>query len=412
MRARERGVPRRERRAGPRGRAVAGIFAMAPLLLASTAAGQDRPRAREVGVSIGRLSPGAWNAITDVPGVRVGHATVRVADSIRTGVTAVLPHGGNLFRERVRAAIAVGNGFGKLVGLSQVQELGELETPILLTGTLSVFRAADALLDTLLAHPENRDVRSMNPVVGETNDGWLSDIRARPIGPTEVRRALRDATAGPVEEGSVGAGSGTRALGWKGGIGTSSRRVAGPEGTEVTVGVLVQTNYGGSLRIDGVPVGEELARSRGGTSSEDAGRGGSVDAAGSEERSRPGGSVMIVIGTDAPLAHRELERLAFRAFLGIARTGSSMSHGSGDYAIAFSTARAAPVRDGALLSRLFEAVVEATEEAVVNSLFRATSVTGHRGRTVEALPIGPTLEILRRHGALRGPGAPDRGARP
>ena len=372
--------------------AVSRLFATAALLHALAPAGvaqetgEDRPRARDVGVIIGRLPVGSGNAITDVPGVRVGHRTVWVGDSIRTGVTAILPHGGNMFERRVRAAISVGNGFGKLVGLSQVNELGELETPVLLTGTLSVFRAADALLDTLLSLPANRDVRSMNPVVGETNDGFLSDIRVRPIQPEHVREALRTATGGAVAEGSVGAGTGTRALGWKGGIGTSSRRVR-VEGTEYTVGVLVQTNYGGSLMVAGVPVGRALA--------ERAERGGGV----SPESDRDG-SVMIVIATDIPLAHRELERLALRSFLGIGRTGSFMSHGSGDYAIAFSTSEAPAVRDGGHMSRAFAAVVEATEEAVINSLFKATSVTGHGGRRTEALPIGPTLDILRAAGRL------------
>lgn len=350
-------------------------------------AGGERPRAREAGVLIGRLPPGPLNAITDVPGVRVGHRTVWVGDSIRTGVTAILPHGDNVFERRVRAAIAVGNGFGKLVGLSQVNELGELETPILLTGTLSVFRAADALLDTLLSHPANRDVRSMNPVVGETNDGYLSDIRVRPIRPEHVREALRTAASGPVEEGSVGAGTGTIAFGWKGGIGTSSRRVD-LGGRIVNVGVLVQSNFGGSLRIDGVRVGEKLAAAglRGGRAQGDG-----------------DGSVMIVIATDLPLAHRELDRVADRSFMGLARTGSHMSHGSGDYAIAFSTGEGAAVRDGRSLSRVFDAVVEATDEAVINSLFAATSVTGHGGRTVEALPLEPTLRLLSEAGVLGTP---------
>lgn len=353
---------------------------------------QSRPRAREAGVVIGRAPTGPWNAITDVPGVLVGHETVSIGDSIRTGVTAILPHAGNLYRDRVRAAIVVGNGFGKLVGLSQVNELGEIETPILLTGTLSVFRVADALIDTLLAHPDNADVRSINPVVGETNDGYLSDIRARPVRPEHVRSALRAAAAGPIEEGSVGAGTGTRALGWKGGIGTASRRLDTELGP-VTVGVLVQTNFGGSLRIDGVPVGDSL-RARGLRGQ------GSV-----ESRSDRDGSVMIVVATDAPLAHRELERIGTRAFLGIGRAGSYMAHGSGDYAIAFSTSRAPATREPRLLSALFEATVEATEEAVINSLFRATTVTGYRGRRWEALPLAPTLELLRKAGAVPDPDA-------
>ncbi len=343
---------------------------------------QDRPRARDVGIVVGQLPPGPLNAITDVAGVRVGHYTLTQGDSIRTGVTAILPHGGNLYQDRVHAAIAVGNGFGKLVGLSQVNELGEIETPILLTGTLSVFRVADALLDTLLSTPANESVRSMNPVVGETNDGYLSDIRARPIRPEHVRAALRSARPGAVEEGSVGAGMGTRALGWKGGIGTASRVVPESRGG-YTVGVLVQTNFGGVLRVKGVPIGAELAKSQ----------------------SRDAGSVMIVLATDAPLKHRELERLAYRTFLGIARTGSHMSHGSGDYAIAFSSSREPATADGPTLTSLFQAAVEATEEAVINSLFKARGVTGFRSRRVEALPIEPTLDILRRRGLLVPPGA-------
>lgn len=357
------------------------------LLLPGAGSAQDRSRARALGLEIGSLPPGEANAITDVAGVRVGHATLVRGDSIRTGVTAILPHGGDLFRDPARAAIVVGNGFGKLVGLSQVNELGEIETPILLTGTLNVFRAADALLDLILASPGNERIRSVNPVVGETNDGYLSDVRARPVGLPEVREALERARDGPVPEGSVGAGTGTTALGWKGGIGTSSRRLP-PERGGYTVGALVQSNYGGDLRVDGVPVGRLLARS-------DPARAGGED-----------GSAMIVLATDAPLAHRDLERLAARAFLGLARTGSSMSHGSGDYAIAFSTAGAAGPIEGRALSALFQAAVEATEEAVLNSLFRATTVTGRGGRRVEAIPLEPVVELLRAHGRVpAGPSA-------
>ncbi|MBT8462281.1 MAG: P1 family peptidase [Gemmatimonadetes bacterium] len=347
-----------------------------------TAAQEARPRARDLGIEIGVLEPGARNSITDVEGVRVGHSTVLQGDSIRTGVTAVLPHGGNVFAEKVPGAIVVRNGFGKLVGLSQVNEVGRIETPILLTGTLSVFRAADALVDTLLADSANAEVTSINPVVGETNDGYLSDIRARPIRPEHVREALRTAATGPVEEGSVGAGTGTRALGWKGGIGTSSRRLRARSGG-YTVGALVQTNYGGLLTVAGVPVGRFLEH-------------GTFEKRGRDDRE--GGSVMIVIATDAPLEHRELERVAERAFAGIARTGSWMSHGSGDYAIAFSTHRGAvELADGELLSGLFVAVAEAVEEAVLNSLFKATTVVGYRGRRAEALPVPEVMKILRRH---------------
>jgi D-aminopeptidase len=327
------------------------------------------------------MSPGTWNAITDVTGVRVGHATVIRGDSIRTGVTAVLPHGGNLFRDRVRAALVVGNGFGKLVGATQLSELGEIETPILLTGTLNVWRVADALVDTLLASPGLEGVRSINPVVGETNDGWLSDIRARPVGAAEVRAALRSAAEGPIGEGSVGAGTGTRALGWKGGIGTSSR-VLPEEAGGYTVGVLVQSNFGGSLVVAGIPVGRMLAKDGEGWREP-------VDASG-------GGSIMIVIATDAPLDHRGLERLGGRAFGGLARTGAALSHGSGDYAIAFTTDRAGPSTPGGrVMTALFGAVQAATEEAILNSLLRATTVTGFRGRRSEAIPVERLRELLR-----------------
>jgi D-aminopeptidase len=374
-----------------------------------------RPRVREAGIVIGALEPGPLDALTDVEGVKVGQVTVWQGDSLRTGVTAVLPHSGNLFREKVHGAMVVGNGFGKLIGLSQVNELGWIETPILLTGTLSVWRAADALVDTMLEIPENADVVSINPVVGETNDGWLSDIRSRPIGPEVVRKALREAHTGPVREGSVGAGTGTRALGWKGGIGTASRVVSAERGG-YTVGVLVQTNYGGRLRIAGYPVWRELGRSPDEGSARPGTPGPATDTAGSAPDASMrdadgGGSVMIVVATDAPLRHLGLTRLARRTFLGIGRTGSWMSNGSGDYAIAFSTRRddTPPVEDGRDLSALFEAVVEATEEAALNSLFQATTVTGFHGRTTEALPVGRVLEILRSHGLLAHQRAGDHG---
>ena len=345
----------------------------------------DRPRAREAGVIVGALPPGLLNAITDVAGVRVGQTTVVEGDAVHTGVTAILPHGGNLFLERVPAAIYVGNGFGKLVGVTQVRELGELETPVLLTGTLSVWRAADAMVGWLLAQPDMENVRSINPVVGETNDGFLSDIRARPIRPEHVTNALARAAGGAVEEGTVGAGAGTVAFGWKGGIGTSSRKLSAKAGG-YTVGVLVQSNYGGDLTINGVPVGRELARPP------------------TKERNTGDGSIMIVVATDAPLSARNLERLAARTMVGLARTGSNMSNGSGDYAIAFSTApecrrrRDEPIHRVAELandsmSLLFQAVAEATEEAIYNSLFRATTVKGFRG-TAEALPLDRTLKLL------------------
>ena len=388
----------------PEPRLAAILIGLLLAVPAVTAAQTDRPRAREAGVVVGILPPGPHNAITDVTGVAVGHTTVREGDSIRTGVTAVLPHGGSVFREKMPAALVVGNGFGKLVGATQVRELGEIETPILLTCTLCVWRAADAMVAWLLGHDGMDDVRSINPVVGETNDGYLSDIRARPIRPEHVVAALESATGGPVAEGSVGAGTGTRAFGWKGGIGTSSRALPESLGGW-TVGVLVQSNFGGVLTITGAPVGRELGR----YSFQGALEGGTPDTNGGD------GSIMIVVATDAPLSARSLERLGRRALTGLARTGSIMSNGSGDYVIAFSAAESVRRGEGRAprtvqdlpndaMSPLFQAVAEATEEAIYNSLFRATTVTGHRG-TAEALPLEATLEILRRYGAL------DRGER-
>jgi len=370
-----------------------------------------RPRARDVGIEPGIFTPGPLNAITDVAGVRVGHTTLIEGQDIRTGVTAILPHAGNLFHEKVAAAIFVGNGFGKLTGISQVQELGTLETPILLTGTLSVPRVADALISYMLELPGNEEVRSINPVVGETNDGGLSDIRARPILPEHVFAAIRGAQAGVVAEGNVGAGTGTRAFGFKGGIGTSSRRLPEARGGW-TVGVLVQTNYGGVLSIAGIPVEEEL-RNRASSSTA------TSTATPSPLRRDPGdGSCMIVVATDAPLTHRNLERLAMRALMGMARTGSSFSNGSGDYVIAFSThdslrgsgvtrppadsaeASAFPLSP-AQASPLFQAVIEATEEAIYNSLFAATNMEGYGGRRVDALPVEDVVEILEAHAVIR-----------
>jgi D-aminopeptidase len=364
----------------------AGVLVL--LCLATHAAGplrgQERRAPRELGVVVGVLPPGPLNAITDVTGVRVGHVTVARGDSINTGVTAILPHGGNVFRQKVPAAIVVGNGYGKLAGMTQVQELGELESPVVLTCTLCVPRAADAVLTYLLDLPGNEDVRSANPVVGETNDGALNHIRLRPITEEDVLQAIRTAAGGPVEQGSVGAGRGTVAFGWKGGIGTASRRLPERLGGW-TVGVLVQTNFGGVLSIAGAPVGQELGRYY----LKDVGD----------------GSIMIVVATDAPLTHRNMERLGRRALAGLARTGSSMTNGSGDYVIAFSTV---PVRELAAagplsnqrMSPLFQAVIEATEEAIYSSIFLATSVAGHRA-TVEALPLEATLEILERYGVIR-----------
>jgi D-aminopeptidase len=334
-----------------------------------------------VGIVVGTIPPGPLNAITDVAGVRVGYTTVTHGDSINTGITAILPHGGNPFRDKVPAAIVVGNGFGKLAGSTQVNELGELESPIVLTCTLCVPRAADAVLTWLLGLPGNEDVRSANPVVAETNDGYLNNIRARPITEADVLGAIRGAAEGPVAEGAVGAGRGTVAFGWKGGIGTSSRRLPVDQGGW-TLGVLVQTNYGGSLTIRGVPVGDELRPVTG--------------------NRQPGdGSIIMIVATDAPLDHLRLERLARRALAGLARTGSTFSNGSGDYVIAFSINRA-PIQVVAndAMSPLFQAVIEATEEAIYNSLLRAETVRGYRG-VVRALPIDSTLAILKRYGAIR-----------
>jgi D-aminopeptidase len=366
--------------------AGATLLAVALQCAGGAEAQSPRPRARDLGLVIGSLPPGSHNAITDVAGVRVGHVTIARGDSINTGITAILPHGGNPFRAKVPAAVVVGNGFGKLMGSTQVNELGELESPIVLTCTLCVPRAADAVLTWLLGLPGNETVRSANPVVAETNDGGLNDIRARPIAEADVLGAIRAADTGAVAEGAVGAGRGTMAFGWKGGIGTASRRVPAEAGGW-TVGVLVQTNYGGDLTIAGVPVGRELRPRQGD------GGGGTGD-----------GSIIIVVATDAPLDHLRLTRLGWRAFAGLARTGSSFSNGSGDYVIAFSTARGAessiPLLPNDSLSPLFQAVAEATEEAIVNSLLRAATVRGRRG-TAPALPIDSTVAILRRYGAIQ-----------
>jgi D-aminopeptidase len=348
----------------------------------------ERPRAREAGVVVGVFAPGRHNAITDVAGVRVGHTTVVEGERVRTGVTAILPHGGNVYRERVPAAVHVANAYGKLVGATQVRELGELETPILLTCTLCVWKAADALADWMLRQPGMQNVRSINPVVGETNDGALNDIRSRPIRPEHVVAALTSASDGAVAEGSVGAGTGTIAFGWKGGIGTSSRVLPQAHGG-YTVGILVQSNFGGILTIHGAPVGRALGRH--------------------DFQKDADGSIMIVLATDAPLDARNLERLAQRTIVGLARAGSTMSNGSGDFVIAFSTADSVRRRESTAprtiqdlpndrMSGLFQAAAEATEEAIYNSLFKATRA-GH----VDALPLERTLEILRRHGALTPP---------
>ncbi len=452
-----------------------------PSLDPSAQQNNERPRAREAGVKVGILPVGPLNAITDVRGVMVGHATLARGDNIRTGVTAVLPHNGNLFREKVPGAVFVGNGFGKLMGSTQIRELGEIETPILLTATLSVPRVADFLLDYMLSMPGNEDVQSVNALVAETNDGYLNDIRGRHISRDDVFAAIKNARTGPVEEGAVGAGTGTVAFGFKGGVGTSSRRIPASLGG-FTVGVLVQTNFGGILTINGAPVGRELGEyylknqlsgtgfslcspvieqqrtnQLSGTgfslcppaleqkrTNQLSGTGFSLCPPAPEQKrtnqlsgtgfslcspvieqqrinsgacfNSADGSVIIVIATDAPVDARNLERMAARAMTGLARTGSAMTNGSGDYAIAFSTSPDVRLRTAAnqsdrnaprsvkslpndSVSPLFLAVIEATEEAIYNSLFRATTMSG-RGRTVEALPIERTLEILRKHAAI------------
>lgn len=390
------------------------LFRSAVAMLCMTAAlpqntsPKTRPRASDLGLKVGVPPTGTLDAITDVAGVQVGHTTIIRSDDIRTGVTAILPHPGNLFREKVPGAVYVGNAFGKLAGSAQVNELGQIETPILLTSTLSVPRVADALISYMIALPGNSDVLSINPVVGETNDGYLNDIRGRHITPEGVFAAIKNAKSGSVEEGSVGAGTGTVAFGWKGGIGTASRRLPASLGG-YKVGVLVQTNFGGALTIAGAPVGQELGqyylRLLPYWSQELHQQGSGID--------RGDGSCMMVLATDAPMDARNLKRLAARAWLGIARTGSAGSNGSGDYAIAFSTAeqvrihandkdltRHIEVLTNDAMSPLFLASIEATEEAVYNSMFRARTMSGN-GHTVEALPIEKTVEILKKHGAIK-----------
>jgi D-aminopeptidase len=377
------------------------LLSLIASLMISISQPQNRPRARELGINVGILPTGPLNAITDVDGVLVGHSTLIRGDNVRTGVTAILPHNGNLFREKVPGAVFVGNGFGKLAGSTQVNELGEIETPILLTSTLSVPRVADFLMDYMLSLPGNEDVQSVNPLVAETNDGYLNDIRGRHISRDDVFAAIKGAKSGAVSEGAVGAGTGTVAFGFKGGIGTASRKLP-PRLGGFTVGVLVQSNFGGVLTINGAPVGRELGRYYL-----------------KDELTAPAnpadGSIIIVIATDAPLDARNLNRMAARAMMGLARTGSSGSNGSGDYAIAFSTAADVRIRTvnpserhtprnlkalgNDATSPLFLAVIEATEEAIYNSMFRATTTTG-KGRTVEALPLDRTVEILRKHGLI------------
>ena len=373
-----------------------------------------RPRPRDLGLRPGVLEPGPLDAITDVAGVRVGQVTLVEGDAVRTGVTAVLPHGGNLFQEKVPGAVFVGNAFGKLAGSTQVRELGTIETPIVLTNTLAVGTAVDAVVAWTLAQEGNGEVRSVNALVGETNDGWaLNDIRARPVRREHVLAAIRSAVDGPVAGGSVGAGTGTVAFGWKGGIGTASRRLPSRLGG-YTLGVLVQANFGGVLVMDGVPVGRELGRHAFAERETAAGAALTMPASAPEDRAD--GSCLIVVATDAPLSPRDLERLASRAVFGLARTGSSFSNGSGDYAIAFSTEPSLRVRHGEAAARerrllptdaldpMFEAALEATEEAVLDALLRATTVTGS-GRTVEAIPVDRVRAALAKYGRAQGSAA-------
>lgn len=352
---------------------------------------QPTKRPREYGIRFGVLPTGPLNAITDVPGVRVGQVTLKQGANIRTGVTAILPHTGNQFQQKNPAAIYIGNGFGKLTGYSQIEELGTIETPIVLTNTLSVPTAADALIDYTLIQKGNEQVRSVNTLVGETNDGFLNDIRGRHVTKQHVLDALQQAKTGPVDEGNVGAGTGTVCFGFKGGIGTASRKLPASLGG-YTVGALVQTNFGGVLQIAGVPIGVELGRY--------------------SFKEKLDGSCMMVILTDAPLDARNLKRLAKRAFMGLAQTGGIASNGSGDYVIAVSTAYQIPHETASLfddvkllrndnVSPLFMAAIEATEEAIINSLFAAQTTTGDQGHQVDALPVEKVVEILRKAGQAR-----------
>ena len=373
------------------------LFLIFMLAGVTSSAGEQtgRIRARETGIVVGVMQPGTWNAITDVPGVTVGHTTIIRGTDVRTGVTAILPHSGNMYQEKVPAAIFVGNGYGKLAGYTQVEELGTIETPVVLTNTLSVGTVMTAVVRYTLSQPGNEDVRSVNAVVGETNDGYLNDIRGMHVTEKDVLDALAGAKSGPVEEGSVGAGTGTRAFAFKGGIGTSSRLVEVEDDRKYTVGVLVQTNYGGILDINGVPFDREYRKQKNDT----------------KVMKGDGGSCMIVVATDAPLCIRNLKRLAKRAVLGLARTGSEMGNGSGDYVITFSTAYRIPhtgtkpllipqlIPDNAI-TPFFRAVVEATQEAVYNSMFMATTVEGYGGHVSMAIPIEDVISISKKYNML------------
>ena len=361
---------------------------------------ESKFRIRDIGIKIGILEPGPLNMITDVRGVKVGQVTLIRGDNIRTGVTAILPHGGNLFQEKVPGAVFVGNAFGKLIGSTQVNELGEIETPILLTSTLAAPKVADALISYMLSLKGNEKVLSINPLVGETNDGYLNDIRSRPITKNDVFIAITSAKEGIVEEGAIGAGTGTVAFGFKGGIGTSSRRIPKNLGGYI-VGVLVQSNFGGDLHVAGIPIIDKSTQNNSQNTKEKIL---------SSVMKTSNGSIMIIVATDAPLDHRNLYRLASRAIMGLARTGSDESNGSGDYVIAFSTAPEVRILTNSKfympkllrnedMTPLFEAVIEATEEAIYNSMFKAKDMTGN-GHTVKALPVDQVIETLKRHNLI------------
>ena len=385
-----------------------GLFLLMLSLAMVALDAQSRPRARDLGIAPGASTPGVLNAITDVPGVLVGHTTVVNGENVRTGVTAILPHGGNLFREKVAGAVFIGNAFGKLAGSTQVQELGTIESPILLTNTLAVGTAMEAAVRWTLAQPGNENVRSVNALVGETNDGGLNDIRGLHVTREHVATAIASAKSGPVDEGAVGAGTGTVAFGWKGGVGSSSRTVR--EGQETyTVGVLVQSNYGGKLTIAGVPIWKELSpRSTPSKSPSPLSASSGSSTVAVPTASEADGSCMLIVATDAPLDARDLERLAARAIFAMARTGSTYSNGSGDFAIAFSThpslrvgTSSAPLQKTTLstdaVSGLFEATLDAAEEAIYNSMLKAVDVTGS-GRTYRALPIDDVKALLKKYG--------------
>jgi len=378
---------------------VLGLTAAILCLSFQAFAQESRGRARDFNISTGILTPGKWNSITDVSGIKVGHTSLVEGDSIRTGVTAILPHDGNLFQDKVSAAVYVGNGFGKMMGISQIEELGNIETPILLTNTMNAPKVADALIDFMIALPGNEKVKSINTTIGETNDGGLNDIRGRHVQKEHVINAIKSAASGPIQEGNVGAGVGTECLGFKGGIGTASR-VLPPSKGGYTIGVLVQTNFGGVLNINGAPVGRELHN---------------YYMMEPKEKHKVDGSCMIIIATDAPLSSRNLKRLAKRSYIAFGNVGGFSSNGSGDYSIAFSTheSNRVPYNNknqrilepqdihNDELSPLFMAAWEATEEAILNSMFAAEDMTGINNRTVKALPIKETLKILKKYNALQ-----------